>query len=81
MRTDAKYAIREDIDVAGTDGGLSVSSCAGTLNALSAMIEYRPTKRLHLHAGVLWSQVTGGLASGYFYHENLGPTFGLRFQF
>ena len=94
--TGAEYAVRDDIDVAGafyhycqndyntnvcTDGGLSASSCAGTLNALSAMIEYRPVKRLDLYAGVMWSQVTGGLASGYLYHQNFGPTAGLRLQF
>ena len=94
--TGAKYAVRDDIDVAGafyhyyqndyntsacTDGGLSASSCAGTLNALSAMIDYRPAKRLDLYAGVMWSQVTGGLASGYLYHQNFGPTAGLRLQF
>jgi len=94
--TGAKYAVRGDIDVAGafyhyyqndyntsacTDGGLSASSCAGALNALSAMIDYRPAKRLNLYAGVMWSEVTGGLASGYLYHQNFGPTVGLRFQF
>ncbi len=94
--TGARYAVRDDVDAAGafyhyyqndyhtsacTDGGLSASSCAGTLNALSAMIDYRPAKRLDLYAGVLWSQVTGGLASGYLYHQNLGPTIGLRLQF
>jgi predicted porin len=95
--TGVKVAVRDDIDVAGayyhyyqndyntsacTDGGLSASNCAGTLNALSAMIEYRPAKRIDLYAGVMWSQVTGGLASGYLlYHENFGPTAGLRFQF
>jgi hypothetical protein len=94
--TGTKYAVRDDIDVAGafyhyyqndyntsacTDGGLSASSCAGTLNALSAMIDYRPAKRLDLYAGVMWSQVTGGLASGYLNHQNLGPTVGLRLQF
>ena len=94
--TGAKYAVRDNIDVAGayyhyyqndyntntcTDGGLSASSCAGTLNALSAMIEYRPSKRLDLYAGVLWSQVTGGLASGYLYRVNFAPTIGVRVEF
>src|SRR5271165_3435066 len=94
--TGAKYAVRDDIDVAGafyhyyqndyntsacTDSGLSASSCAGTLNALSAMIDYRPAKRLNLYAGVMWTQVTGGMASGYLYHQNIGPTVGLRLQF
>ena len=94
--TGAEYAVHDNVDVAGafyhydqndyhtsacTDGGLSASSCGGTLNALSAMIDYRPAKRLDLYAGVLWSQVTGGLASGYLYHQNFGPTVGLRLQF
>jgi hypothetical protein len=35
------------------------------------MIDYRPMKRVDAYAGVLWSQVTGGMASGYLYHINL----------
>ena len=53
----------------------------GHADALSAMIEYRPSKRLDLYAGGSRSQVTGGMASGYLYHQNFGPTAGLRFQF
>ncbi len=92
----AKYAIRDDLDIAGAyyhyyqndyntspcaDGGLSDKSCRGSLNALSAMLDYRPTKRVDAYAGVMWSQVTGGLASGYLYHINLAPTVGVRVQF
>jgi predicted porin len=92
----AKYAVRDDLDVAGavyhynqndyntgtcTNGGLSASSCAGTLDAVSAMIDYRVTKRLDMYAGVMWSKVAGGLASGYLNFENVGPTLGFRFQF
>ena len=91
-----KYALRDDLDVAGAyyhyyqndyntspcaDGGLSASSCRGSLDALSAMIDYRPTKRIDAYAGVLWTQVTGGLASGYLYHANLAPTVGVRLEF
>ncbi len=91
-----KYAIRDDLDIAGayyhyyqndyntdpcTDGGLSDKSCRGSLNALSAMIDYRPAKRVDAYAGVMWSQVTGGLASGYLYRINLAPTVGVRVQF
>ena len=61
--------------------GLSASSCHGTENAVSAMIDYHPWKRIDAYAGVLWSQVTGGLASGYLYHINLAPTAGLRVEF
>jgi predicted porin len=94
--TGAKYAVRDDLDIAGgfyhyyqndynlgvcTDGGLSASSCHGTLDALSAMIDYRPVKRLDMYAGVMWSEVTGGLASGYLYHANVAPAVGLRLKF
>jgi predicted porin len=92
----AKYAVRDDLEVAGavyhynqnnfnsatcTNGGLSATSCAGTLDAASAMIDYRVTKRLDMYAGVMWSRVAGGLASGYLNFQNVGPTVGLRFQF
>jgi predicted porin len=92
----AKYAVRDDLDVAAaiyhynqnnynsgtcTNGGLSASSCAGTLDAASAMMDYRVTRRLDLYAGVMWSRVGGGLASGYLNFQNIGPTAGLRFQF
>jgi predicted porin len=94
--TGVRFAIRDNLAVAGayyhyyqndystsacTEGGLSASSCHGTENAISAMIDYRPTKRVDVYAGVMWSQVTGGLASGYLYHINLAPTAGIRVQF
>jgi predicted porin len=91
--TGIKYAVRDDVDIAGayyhyyqndyntgpcTDGGLSAPSCRGALNAFSAMIDYRPAKRVETYAGFLWSQVTGGLASGYLYRVNFAPTIGVR---
>jgi hypothetical protein len=92
----AKVAVRDDLDVAAavyhynqnnyntstcTNGGLSSSKCAGTLDAASAMMDYRITKRFDFYAGVMWSRVAGGLASGYLNFQNVGPTAGLRFQF
>jgi predicted porin len=91
-----KVAVRDDLDVAAavyhynqnnyntatcSNGGLSSSKCPGTLDAASAMVDYRVTKRLDAYAGVMWSQVAGGLASGYLNFQNVGPTAGLRFQF
>jgi predicted porin len=91
-----KVAVRDDLDLAGavyhywqnnyntgscTNDGLSASSCAGTLDAASAMIDYRITKRFDAYAGVMWSRVSGGLASGYLNFQNIGPTVGLRFIF
>ena len=45
------------------------------------MIDYRPSKRVDVYAGVMWSQVTGGQASGFLYSVNLAPTVGVRVQF
>jgi hypothetical protein len=45
------------------------------------MISYRPTERVEAYGGVLWSQVTGGLASGYLYRVNFAPTIGVRVDF
>ena len=94
--TGVKYVVRDDVDIAGayyhyyqndyntspcTDGGLSASSCRGALNAYSTMIDYRPSKRVTAYAGFMWSQVTGGLASGYLYRVNFAPTIGMRVEF
>jgi predicted porin len=94
--TGIRYAIRDDLDIAGsyyhyyqndyntspcTDGGLSASSCRGALNAYSAMIDWRPMKRVTAYGGFMWSQVTGGLASGYLYRVNIAPSLGVRVEF
>lgn len=94
--TGLKYSVSDNLDIAGayyhyyqndyntspcTDGGLSASSCGGALNAFSAMISYRPAKRVETYGGFLWSQVTGGLASGYLYRTNFAPTIGVRVDF
>jgi hypothetical protein len=88
--TGVKYAIRRayyhyyqnDYNTSPcTDGGLSASSCRGALNAFSAMIDYRPSRRITAYAGLLWSQVTGGLASGYLFRVNFAPSIGVRMEF
>jgi hypothetical protein len=57
------------------------SACAGTADALSFMIDYRPVKRVDLYAGVMFSNVYGGLANGYLATQNIAPTAGLRVKF
>jgi predicted porin len=66
---------------AGTGVHISSSGCAGSLDALSFLIEYRPVKRVDLYAGVMISNVYGGLASGYVQAQNIDPTVGLRVKF
>ena len=66
----------------------SQGACAGHENVVSAMIEYRPVKRVELYAGAMFSQVSGGIASGFTtqtggngFTSNFEPTIGLRVQF
>ncbi|MFZ0809655.1 MAG: porin [Bradyrhizobium sp.] len=77
-----------------TLGSLS-SQCAGTLDAVSAVIDWRFARHVDVYAGVMWSQVTGGLANNFFVNNaglttqavgsnrssNFDPGVGLRYQF
>ena len=65
----------------GTGVHISSNACAGSLDALSFLIDYRPVKRVDLYAGVMLSNVYGGLASGYVAAQNIDPTVGLRIKF
>ena len=57
------------------------SKCAGSEDALSGMIDYRPVKRVDLYAGVMYSKVRGGMANGYFVDNNTAFTGGVRVGF
>ena len=57
------------------------SSCAGSQDAISFLIDYRPVKRVDLYAGVMISNIYGGLANGYQATQNIAPTAGLRVKF
>jgi hypothetical protein len=49
------------------------SSCAGAYDALSFLIDYRPVKRIDVHAGAALSNVYGGLANDYLAAQNIDP--------
>ena len=75
--------------------GSSSSQCAGTLDAVSAVIDWRFARHVDVYAGVMYSQVTGGLASNFIVNQqgttvqsvggnrssNFDPGIGLRYQF
>jgi predicted porin len=61
--------------------GTKKGDCAGTLDAVSGLIDWKPFKRLDVYAGLMYSEVAGGLASGYLHTNNVDPTVGLRLQF
>jgi predicted porin len=65
----------------GTGIHTSSGSCAGSEDFLSFLIDYRPVKRVDLYAGVMLSNVYGGLASGFQQVQTINPTAGLRVKF
>ncbi len=62
-------------------GRISSGKCAGTQDAFSALIDYRPVKRVDLYAGVMISNVYGGFANGFQVTQDIAPTAGLRVKF
>jgi predicted porin len=59
----------------------SLAQCSGQLDAVSFVTDYRFAKRFDAYAGMMWSQVSNGLASGFLQRSSIDPTVGLRFQF
>ena len=55
--------------------------CAGQTDFISALIDYRPVKRVDLYAGIMISNVYGGLANGYQVAQTVNPTAGIRIKF
>ena len=62
-------------------GTATASNCAGSENLVSISLDYQATKRLDLYAGIEWSEVKGGLASGFLYKSTIDPTIGARLRF
>lgn len=92
--TGAKYTVRPDLDLilayyretqnSFSGNGCtntSLPQCAGQLNALSFVADYRFAKRWDAYAGVMYSEVADGLASGFLATNTIDPTVGLRLQF
>jgi predicted porin len=59
----------------------SNGACAGSEDFFSALIDYRPVKRVDLYAGLFIANVYGGLANGFPATQNISPTAGLRIKF
>ncbi len=60
---------------------VSSGKCAGSTDFISALIDWRPVKRVDVYAGVMVSNVYGGLANGYFATQTINPTAGIRIKF
>ena len=66
----------------------SLAQCSGQLDAVSFVADWRFAKRFDVYAGIMWSQVANGLASGFLSKKpgsdvtsNYSPSAGLKFNF
>jgi predicted porin len=57
------------------------ATCSGALNGVSGFVDYHFDKRFDIYGGILYSVVTGGLASNYYNPNNFAPTIGARYSF
>jgi hypothetical protein len=64
-----------------TPQGSNSDACPGNTQVVSAMIDWRPVKRLDVYAGVMYSHVAGGMANGFMNSSNIAPTAGMRLSF
>src|ERR1700719_1108865 len=53
------------------------SSCSGNLIVASVSADYHCTKRFDAYGGVMWSNVSHGLANGYIFTTVFDPAVGL----
>ncbi len=76
-------ASRVTTSLACTGTGLNISSgkCAGSQDAISFLADWRPVNRVDVYAGVMVSNVYGGLASGFLHAQNYDPAAGIRIRF
>ena len=57
------------------------ATCSGELNAVSTYVDYHFTPRFDVYGGIIYSVVTGGMASNDYNPNNWAPTAGLRYTF
>jgi predicted porin len=95
MWAGAKYGITTDLDVIGayyheiqntyTTASCAAptahSQCAGTLDGVSGVVDWRFLPKWDTYIGVMFQQVNAGLANGYLARNNLATTGGVRFRF
>lgn len=67
--------------VRSTQASPRSGACSGTLDAVSGYVDYHFTKRFDIYAGMMYSVVGGGIASGYYNVNNWAPTAGVRYTF
>jgi predicted porin len=62
-------------------GSATPATCHGTFDAVSFVVDWQFAKKFDAYAGIMFSQVNGGLANGFLNRNTIDPTVGLRFRF
>ena len=57
------------------------AQCSGAFNSVAVLAYYNLAKRFDLYGGAAWSQVLGGVSSGYLHDNTIDPSIGLRIIF
>ncbi len=61
-------------------GSVTGGNCSGDLNEVSFLVDYAFNKHLDIYSGVTWSEINGGLASGFLENTNTTVATGLRLR-
>jgi hypothetical protein len=61
--------------------GKEHAQCAGTLNAISGVIDWKFAPKWDVYIGLMRSQFNGGLSNSFFVNNNVATTAGLRFKY
>jgi predicted porin len=64
-----------------TPQGANAAACGGSENVVSGAFDWRVLKRVDLYTGVMFSEVSGGLANGFIQKNNTAFTTGVRLAF
>ncbi|MFI4865778.1 MAG: porin [Steroidobacterales bacterium] len=78
------YGYKQNSYATGANAGCSTTkagNCSGTENAVGVSADYRWTKRFDTYAGMMYTGVKDGLASGFENTSTIDPTIGFRFKF
>jgi predicted porin len=79
--TAAYYQYNQKSNAANGCANASAGTCAGELHDASLVADYHFTKRFDSYAGVNYSLVQNGLASGFLFTNVWAPMIGIRFNF
>jgi hypothetical protein len=61
--------------------GKEHTQCAGTLNAISGVIDWKFAPKWDVYLGCMYTEFNGGLSNSFFVNNNISTTAGLRLRY